>query len=325
MTSASAAPIDADIAPKTVRADRYPEHWTPFADGVAGLPNVVYSTLRGYRPLQLDIYRRNEPSIGQALPLVVWIHGGGWSRGDSRTNAAFANFPSVLASLAARGYVVASVNYRLSAEARFPAAIQDVKAAIRFLRANASRFGIDPARVLVWGGSAGGQLAALVAASCGVAALEPPVLAHPSGEPLTYNPDPAILDSVQGAVTWYGVFDLQSFASSQTTVSPAVLSNYLGCDPKECPEVVASASPVTYVDHRTPPMLLIHGTQDTEVSVTQADIMEARLQSAQVPVTKLLIPGVDHGFIGPDLQTTRAASLLALRCTFEFIDATLAR
>src|SRR5205823_4090791 len=117
-------------------------------------------------------------------------------------------------SLAARGYVVASVEYRLSSEARFPAAVQDLKAAIRWLRSQASTYGIDRNRGLVWGASAGGQLAALAATSCGVAALEPPVAAPPTAEPrgaagsrTAATPMPTESDCVQGAVTWYGIFD----------------------------------------------------------------------------------------------------------------------
>lgn len=320
---AHATPVEAEIAPKTVRDDPYPQTWTPFANGVSGLSNVVYTTLRGYRPLQLDLYRPAERPTGQALPLIVWVHGGAWNQGDARTNAAFANFPAVLASLAARGYVVASVNYRLSGEARFPAAIQDVKAALRYMRANSIRYGIDPARTLVWGGSAGGQLAALAATSCGVASLEPIAPPHRPGETPNHNADPGISDCVQGAVIWYGIFDFSSFVSSQTRISPTVVPTYLGCTPKDCPEVLNAASPATYVARSSPPMLLIHGTADNEVPVSQTEAMAARLQTAGAPVKVLLIPGVDHGFISREPQVTRTASLQALQATFDFIDATL--
>src|SRR5256885_1317013 len=136
-------------------------------------PGVVYWEPAGYRPLTLDLYLPGEtvepPPDG--FPLVVFVHGGGWMGGDARRSGAFADFPGVLASLAARGYVVASVEYRLSGEATFPAAIQDVKAAIRRLRSDAAKYGIDPALAMTWGVSAGGPLPALPAGSCNGARL----------------------------------------------------------------------------------------------------------------------------------------------------------
>ncbi len=100
-------------------------------------------------------------------PLVVFVHGGGWWTANQRAASAFLDFPAVLANLAQRGYVVASIEYRLSGEAPFPAQLLDLQEAVRFLRANAARFGIDPAKVALWGMSAGAQLAALDAVTCG--------------------------------------------------------------------------------------------------------------------------------------------------------------
>src|SRR5579864_4138694 len=112
--------------------DHYPTRHTQFPKGVTGISDVTYQMLPGFRPLTLDLYL---PSGRQSLhPLVLYIHGGGWTTGHSRQSGAFDDFPEVLAALAARGYTVASLNYRLSGEAPFPAAIQDVKAAIKFVR-----------------------------------------------------------------------------------------------------------------------------------------------------------------------------------------------
>jgi acetyl esterase/lipase len=163
------------IAAQAVLEDHYPPQQVNFAGGVVGLSNLVYSTPAGFRPLTLDLYL--PPAAGGAKtpkPLVIYIHGGGWSGGHSRNSGTFVDFPGVLASLAAKGYVVASLNYRLSGEAKFPAAEIDVKTAIRWLRTNAGKYGIDKTLIAVWGGSAGGHLAALTATTCGVAALEPP-------------------------------------------------------------------------------------------------------------------------------------------------------
>ncbi|MGA2000669.1 MAG: alpha/beta hydrolase [Terriglobales bacterium] len=313
-------PIQAEIATETVRKDVFPKTSAHFADGIVGQPDVEYANIVGFRPLQLDLYT-HERSGAQARPLVIWIHGGGWNRGDSRTSAAFANFPAVLASLAARGYVVASINYRLSGEARFPAAIQDVKAAIRYLRANAAQFGIDPARVILWGGSAGGHLAALAATSCGVAAFEPSKSTGRSPTKATASAvDPPVFDCVQGAVIWYGVFDFATISSSRISH----VADFLGCHPRDCLEAAALASPVSHITPSGPPMLLIHGTADKTAPLKQSEEMAERLRKAGVPVETLFIPDVGHGWIGANPAATRKASLLALQRTFDYIDAIVA-
>jgi acetyl esterase/lipase len=308
-----AAPLpQIDISPKTQRNDVFPRPPVPFAGGVTALPDVEYSNLMGYRPLLLDLYL---PKARATHPLVIWIHGGGWSRGDSRGNGAITDFPAVLAGLAARGYVVASVNYRLSGEAKFPAQIQDVNAAIAYLKTNAARYGIDPARVLLWGGSAGGHLAALAALTCGAAdyAPEPNTgrLSHKEAQAVTA---PAVSTCVQGAVIWYGISEIGGYQSENVTA-------LMGCD---CATKMALASPVNRVTAKAPPMLLIHGVADTEVPVEQSHALEARLKADAVPVQALYIPDVDHGFIGKTPQATRDATLTALRTTFDFIDQVLA-
>jgi len=315
--AADAAPVAAKIAPKTVRADVYPRPPVAFPGGVVGQADVEYANLTGFRALTLDLYR---PKAGtKPAPLVVWIHGGGWNRGDARTSGAYADWPAVLASLAARGFVVASVNYRLSGEARFPAQIQDVKAAIRFLRANASRYGIDPARVYAWGGSAGGHLAALAATTCGVEAFAPAAsTGRLTGAEAKVARPLSDSDCVQAAVIWFGVFDVANAGGLNT-------SGLLGCAPDTCADKAAAASPVTYVDPNDPPTLLIHGLADHEVASSQSELMAARLRAAGVPVETLFIPGADHGWIGADAAATRAASLQALQRTFDFLEAQAAK
>ncbi|HEY1410626.1 MAG TPA: alpha/beta hydrolase fold domain-containing protein, partial [Rhodopila sp.] len=209
--------------------------------------------------------------------------------------------------------------YRLSGEARFPAQVQDVKAAILFLRANAAKYGIDPARVLLWGGSAGGHLAALAATSCGVAAFEP----EPSTGRLTHAAAgaarlPAVSDCVQGAVVWYGAFDLEHLHVTDP-------SELLGCNPHDCAAKAVAASPINHVSASTPPMLLIHGLADTEVPVQQSRDMAERLQKADVPVETMFIADVDHGFIGKTPDATRDANLTALQRSFDYIDAFFAK
>ena len=164
-----------EVAANMARVDRYPAHNVTFPNDVTSIPDIHYWNPVGYRPLTLDLYLP-PASIRPAatgFPLVIQIHGGAWMVGDKRLILPFVDWPGVLASLAGKGYVVASINYRLSSEARFPAQAQDVKAAIRWLRLNAVKYAIDPARAVTWGQSAGGHLASLVGVSCGAAALSP--------------------------------------------------------------------------------------------------------------------------------------------------------
>jgi acetyl esterase/lipase len=117
-------------------ADPYPDRVTRFAGDVKGLPDVVYSTPPGYRPLIVDLYLPPGPHTPR--PLILYIHGGGWISGHTRHAGAISDFPHLLASLAGEGFVVASLEYRLANEAPFPAQLQDARAAVRFLRANAT-------------------------------------------------------------------------------------------------------------------------------------------------------------------------------------------
>src|SRR5262245_1854065 len=155
---ASSAGVEPAIGSKAVLEDRYPERRVAFPGGVTGLPDLTYATVAGFRPLTLDLYLP-AGSVSGGAPVIIYVHGGGWTSGHTRHSGAFENWPGVLASLASKGYVVASLNYRLSSEAPSPAAEQDIKSAVRWLRASATRFGIDKRRVGIWGGSAGGQLA----------------------------------------------------------------------------------------------------------------------------------------------------------------------
>src|SRR5271170_6905074 len=133
------------ISSGVVVGDHLPARPVAFPWQVVALPDLVYRSLPGYRPLTLDLYEpeRERTASRPGRPLVIYVHGGGWSGGHSRQAGAFENWPEVLASIAARGYVVASLNYRLSGEAAFPAAAQDLKVAILWLRGHAEEYGID--------------------------------------------------------------------------------------------------------------------------------------------------------------------------------------
>jgi acetyl esterase/lipase len=286
--------------------DDYPDRRVTFANGVVGLADVTYVQRLHHRPLTLDVY---PPAIAATptapRPLIVWVHGGAWVTGTPREQ------PRVLAEFAARGFVVAAIEYRLDGEAHFPAAIHDVKDAIRYLRVHASSLGIDPQRVGIWGASAGGQLSALAATSCGVEALAPPPSAAFDGAS----------DCVQAAVAWYGVHDFRTVPTPPGRTGPAP---YLGCPQPRCETAtLAFASPAAYVDRTDPPMLLVHGLADTLVAVSQTREFDVLLKQAGVPVDVLLIPDVDHGFVGETPEATRAARNLALNATLEFFERTL--
>jgi acetyl esterase/lipase len=282
--------------------DRYPAHTVSFAGGVTGTPDIVYARYAGYRALSLDLYQ--PPPQVRPSPLILFLHGGSLKNGDARFALGIPDFPARLAAMAAHGYVVASVNYRLRSEARFPAQVRDAKAAIAFLRANAAKYHIDPARAVVWGNSSGGQLAALVAMTCGRKEFAPP---SSGGN-----------DCVQGVVSWYG--DL-SFSEEMKDPDTAA---QLGCAP--CgPADFAAADPMTFASSATPPMLIIQGTADKAIGMIQPQAMAKRLADLKVPVETLTIPDVDHGFVGKTPEITRAANDQALARTVKFIDALFGR
>jgi len=239
---------------------------------------------------RLDIYL---PEQGRApFPLIVAIHGGAFMGCDK----ADLQVLPMLAGLK-RGYAVASINYRLSGEAKFPALVQDAKAAVRWLRANTARFGFDPQRVAAWGGSAGGYLATMLGVSAGVAELEDPGLGN-ADQPC----------DVQAAVSWYGPTDfltMDAFLAESGLLAPEGFrhseadspeSRLLGAQITTVPEKVRAANPETYVRPGAPPFLLQHGTADAVVPVQDSIRLADKLVSAGGPgsVTLELLAGAAH-------------------------------
>ncbi|MBC2666144.1 alpha/beta hydrolase [Novosphingobium flavum] len=299
--------------------DPYPPHGTTFAGGVTGLPDMTYQILPGFRPMVLDLYLP-PASFKGPRPVIVFTHGGGWIGGGKRLSGAFDNFPRVLASIARRGYVVAAVAYRFSGEAPSPAAIQDVKAAIRWLRANSAKYRIDRERFGIFGGSAGGQLAGLAAASCGVAALSPPSAAVRRNATVedpragTASPE-AQSDCVQAGVAWYGIFDFATMPQSD------VMNAYMGCRNAPCTdEQKRMPSAQSYLGPKTPPILVITGANDQTVPPSQTTNFYAAMQGKGIRSEMLVIPGVDHSFIGKTAAETQRASKTALARTIDFLD-----
>jgi acetyl esterase/lipase len=300
LATATAAQRDFPVSATASQADVYPDRVTRFEGGVSSLADVTYSVLPGYRPLVLDLYL---PPGKATHPLVVYVHGGGWVGGNTRHSGALTDFPRALAQLASEGFTVASVEYRLSSEAPFPAQLQDLRAALRYLRANAAMYRIEPDKVAIWGGSAGGQLSALAALSCGNHKLDPVMKDSP----------PAGSECVQGAVIWYGIFDFAPMAARPE----AAVTAFLGCK-ENCREAIRLASPITYLDSKDPPFLLVHGEQDRTVNVSQSRNFEAAARKLGLKVRSIYIPGVDHSFVGQSPDVTRKATLEATNATFDF-------
>jgi acetyl esterase/lipase len=250
------------------------------------------------RALRLDLYT---PSGVPPYPVIVWVHGGGWRSGNK-------NLPATHPARRQRdrGYAVASVEYRLSGEAVFPAQIHDVKAALRWLRANAATYGLDPSRVAAWGSSAGGHLVALLGTSDGVAALQDPDQGN-AGQSTR----------VQAVVDWYGPVDFLRMPPSHHGPNSAE-SLLLGCDIDECPDRVTLANPLTYVDAADPPFFIQHGTRDATVPFDQSTLLHTTLLGAGVSSTFIPLEGAGHG--GPEFQTAENVSRIEA-----FLDAHLRR
>jgi acetyl esterase/lipase len=309
-----ALPLGALAQDKDDAASRFaPTPPVLYPGGVRSLRDVTFAELSGFRPLTLDLYL--PPEGGAPKPVVVFVHGGAWRHRTARDGGEFRDFPAVLASVAARGYVVASVNYRFIGEAHFPGPVQDVEMAIRWLRTHAADYGVDTTRFVAWGSSAGGEIAAVIGTGCGAAVLEPPAPAK----------GPAPSACVQGVIDWYGLIDLESnpIELGRATVpgSHAIEDNYLGCEAAKCPAGWArSASPLAYIGAKNPPFLIQHGTADTTVSPKQAQKLYDALHGAGVPAELVYYPGVAHGFAkvpggGPD----DAVNKQALDKVFEFL------
>lgn len=232
-------------------------------------------------PLRLDLYLPKE--IKGSVPVIVAIHGGGWTGGDKRGAAVI--------GLVRHGYAIASINYRFSQQAIFPAQIEDCKAAVRWVRAHAAEYHIDPDKIGAWGDSAGGHLVALLATTADVKKLE--------GD--EGNPD--VSSRVQAVCDWYGPTDLVTIASQEgpdavlhpdTPDSP--VSKLLGGPAPENKEKAEAASPITYVSKEAAPILIMHGDKDPLVPLAQSEEFRDALKKAGAEVELYVVKGAGHGF-----------------------------
>ncbi|MEJ2151260.1 MAG: alpha/beta hydrolase [Chloroflexota bacterium] len=238
--------------------------------------DLVYARMGG-RALALDLYWH--PGAGRPEPLVVWIHGGAWMMGDKSW------VPPTL-PLLAEGFAMASIDYRLSQEAIFPAQIEDCKAAIRWLRANAARYNLDPDRVGAWGESAGGHLAALLGTAGGVAAWDQ------RGGNREYS------SRVQAICDWFGPSDLLRMGVMESgfdhNAADAPEALLIGGPVQENKELAKRANPITYITPETPPFFIMHGERDDVVPVGQSELLHRALVEAGLDSTLMIIPGMGH-------------------------------
>lgn len=244
----------------------------PPPEGVALRRGVVYGQGSG-RPLTLDLFFPEDTPAPR--PGILFFHGGGWSSGSP------AQFYRQCGSLAARGIVCASVGYRLTGEARYPAAVEDAKCAVRWLRAHASELGVDPEQIGCAGASSGGHLAALLAVTPDLPRFEG------NGGWHEYS------SRVCLAVLFNPVLDLSSLAAD---TSAEWLSDFLGFSIAAEPDQYREASPLTYAGAATAPCLILHGTADQAVPYEQAERFRDVLVRAGVPVELVGFPGLGHAF-----------------------------
>jgi len=243
---------------------------------------LVYATYGG-REMKLDLYRPKNTEGD--LPAVVCIHGGGWWQGTR------ANHAHVAKALAARGYVTATISYRLSDEAPFPAQIQDCKAAVRFLRAKAEKFGIISDRIGAIGLSAGGHLTALLGTSGEVKALE--------GDGGNADQSGAIQAAVPvGAQSDFRPHyeNIENSNPNPPGPKPNIWVQFLRGKPSEAPDNWKMASPLTHLDASDPPMLFITGENDKET--THAEKFRGEMKELGIDEGLHVIPGAPHAFPG---------------------------
>ena len=243
------------------------------------LRDLVY-TQSGMR---LDLYLPAE--VAEPLPIVVWIHGGAWKEGDKGT------FRRDMRKVVGQSYVFASINYRLSHEASFPAQIHDCKTAIRWLRAHAKEYNFDSKRMGVWGASAGGHLAALLGTSNNVTELEG------SGGSSQYS------SAVQAVCDFFGPTDLLRMSEMLGELEKeSNESLFIGGPLRKNITKVTQANPLTYINKNTVPFLIVHGDSDVLVPADQSQILYAALKKAQVEAALHIVPGAGHGFVGASTE-----------------------
>lgn len=274
----------------------------PKDSGLELIKDLVYHQSKDLNgnplPMKMDIIKYTD---GKKRPCVVFITGGGFMFAPKTSS--FYN----RSQIATGGFVVASIEYHVIANGIYSDAVKDVKAAIRYLRANANQYGIDPAHMAVWGESAGGYLTAMVGTTNGVKDFE-------EGENLEQS------SNVQAAIDVFGLSDLTKIGADYdeaaekahfTLESPDgqyIHGKNSGLTSLDKPEVVAKSNPINYVDKNDPPFLLIHGMVDALVSPSQTLLLHTALRKAGVPSTRYVLTGANHG--GPQFSDPNVIKIM---------------
>ncbi|MGL6075589.1 MAG: alpha/beta hydrolase fold domain-containing protein [Fimbriiglobus sp.] len=217
---------------------------------------------------KLDLF---VPKSETPLPVVIWIHGGGWEAGDKSGNPAIA--------LLTQGYAVVGINYRLSQHAVFPAQIEDCKAAIRYLRDNAKKHNLDPDHFAVWGASAGGHLSLLLGTSHGVKDLE--------GE------ESKTSTQVQAVCDWFGPTDLVKLSPSFAKNNP--ITKLIGGTTGEKADLAKAANPITHLTKDDAPVLIFHGDEDSLVPLSQSELFAAAAKKTGIECELVTFNKANHG------------------------------
>jgi acetyl esterase/lipase len=260
--------------------------------------DIVYGTAAGVA-LKMDIYYPQKAE--GAVPAVLYVHGGAWTKGSKDPGPAVND----VRMLQQKGYLVASVDYRLAPQYKFPAQIEDVKCAVRFLRANAALYGIDGGRIGAMGGSAGGHLVSLLGLS---------------GDQDFNSSGGSTGQSarVQAVVDMYGPSDISVVPGG---VDRVLLMQVFGAADRGA-AVVKLASPVSYVSPDDPPFLIIHGEKDPLVPFGQSELLYAALKAAGVPVELLRVKNAGHGLV-PSGGLVTPSRIEIMKKTGDFLDSNL--
>lgn len=273
-----AAGTSAQVAATTPKKPVLP----PAPEGVIIQQDVAY--LAPDRAEKLDLYLPANPPKGKRFPAVVMIHGGGWAGGDKAEWRSF----NVCTTLVKAGYVCVSINYMMDAGKRWPTNLYDCKNAVRWLRVNAEKYGVDADHIGVIGGSAGGHLSLMVGYTSRVPRLEPA------------SPYPGVSDKVDCVVDMYGITNLLTRRKTDeqgNPVGPTITwEALLTTKPNEDPETWKLASPINHVSKSTPPTLILQGLSDTTVDRDQSKELAKKLEECGVEHQLVLLEGVGHTF-----------------------------
>jgi acetyl esterase/lipase len=266
------------------------------SESITALRDLDYAGTKNPRQA-LDLYLPKKRTTDKPLPVVVFIHGGGWANGDKA-----GGYKQVQPFVMTGEYAGASIGYRLTNEAQWPAQLHDCKAGLRWLRAHAKEHGLDPDHIAVWGTSAGGHLVSILGTSGDVPELEGKV-----------GPHTDLSSRVQAVVNYFGPENFITMVTQPSTVDRTVDSYpeaaLLGGRVQDKKDAAIHASPVTYISAGDPPVLTAHGTDDPLVPYAQGTEFHEKLKAAQVPSLLITMKNGGHGFSHPQLTEMVAAFL----------------